>query len=130
VGEAGGHEQLVVALVVQREGLPLDEAGRQAADVDDDVEDPPARASHVLGQPVLVVHPAQDAARRARVVVLDERRVDAEALERRCAERLDEEAAIVPVDRRFEQDRAFQARVEASHRRPEATAPATAWRAA
>ena len=80
--------------------------GRAAAQVDDHVEDPPARAAHELGDAGadVEVHAAHDAARGAGVVVLDEALLgrDAGGGVPLQAVGLAEEAALVGEDARLE----------------------------
>ena len=118
VGEADRRVEEVHVLVAELEALPLPEGRRPAAHVDEDVEDRPAPAAHELRRaaPDGEVHPAHDAAARARVVVLDHLLVDPELHEAAAAVGLAEEAALVAEDVGREQDRALQARVESSHR--------------
>ena len=113
--EAVRHVQVMVALVVKLVTLPAPERRRARPDVDEHVEDRPARAAHQLRHARLEVHAAQHPARRARVVVLDPLVVHAELGERRRPERLEEEAARVPVDGGLEEKRAFEAGFEAVH---------------
>ena len=79
VPEADGDVELEAALVVELDRLPLAERRRAAAQVDGDVEHAAARDAHelALAGPGLEVDPAQRAAARARVVVLDELRRNA-----------------------------------------------------
>ena len=115
--EADGDVELARRLVVELEALPLAVGRRRAAQVDDDVEDPPARAAHELrlAGADREVHPAQHALARARVVVLHERLVDAVLGPDVRAVALEEEAARVAVDGGLEQHEAVEAGVEAAH---------------
>ena len=74
MAEADRDVELVAVLVVELDALPLAERRRAAAQVDDDVEHAAARDAHelALAGVRLEVQPAQRAAARARVVVLDE----------------------------------------------------------
>ena len=80
-----------------------------------DVEDRAAGAADELGLAGLVVHAADDALARARVVVLDELVDDAQLAEHARAEGLDEETAFVAVDRGGQQDRAGELGRERLH---------------
>ena len=121
MGEADGDVQLAHALIVELDGLPLAVGGRAPAQVDRDVEDPPARAAHELGDAVadLEVHAAHDAARGARVVVLHELhlRRHAELAVPLVPVGLGEEAALVAVDGGLDHDKAGEAYGEGAHAR-------------
>src|SRR5437899_4503226 len=69
MGEAGRGVQRTQALIIELHGLPLRVRGRAAAQIDGDVEYPPARAADQLAQagPYLEVQAPHDPARGARV---------------------------------------------------------------
>ena len=72
-----------------------------------DIGDPPLGAADELVLAPLHVDPAQHADSRAAVVFLDEAGVYAQLAELVLAEGLDEEAALVAVHRRLDQDDAL-----------------------
>jgi len=100
VGESDRAQELTH--VGELERLPLAQRRRAAPDVDDDVENRPARAPHELWLALvagtaagLEVHPPHDAAPGARVVVLDELVRDAELGPLLAAVGLHEEGPLV-----------------------------------
>ena len=121
VGEADRDEELAVALVVELVSLPLAVGGRAAAQVDGDVEDPPARAAHQLrlARLGLEVQAAQRPLRGARVVLLDELDLDPELGPAVAPEGLDHEAARVAVDVGLEQDDAVELRLQPPRHQPQ-----------
>ena len=80
MAEADRNEELAVALVVELVALPLPVGRRVAAEVDGDVPDRAAQQRTSFAWPGVVwkCRPRRIPARRARVVLLDERRLDAE----------------------------------------------------
>jgi hypothetical protein len=126
VREAGRHEQLAHADVVQLEAVPAPVRRRAAAQVDRDVENPPARAAHELRQALadLEVHAAQDAACRARVVVLHEAHVlgDPQLGVPLAAVGLTEEPALVAKGDRLDRDEARQLCLNDPHSRKRVSA--------
>ena len=82
--------------------------------VDGDVEDLPPVAADELGLAALHVDAAQDPCVGATLVVLDEVDLDAEVVHLAVAERLHEEAALVAVDGRLDQDDALDLRRQAA----------------
>src|SRR5918996_6585853 len=104
-----------MGLVVQLVRLPVPERRRAGPDVDEQVEDRPARAAQQLGHPGLEVHAPNDAALRARVVVLNPLVVDAELGEYVAAIGFLEEATLVAVHDGLEEDGSFQAGFQALH---------------
>ena len=121
MGEADGDVEHAHALVVELDPLPLAVRGRAATQVDVDVEDPPARAAHELGDAGadVEVHPPHDAFARTGVVVLDELlpRGNARLGVPLAAVGLAEEAALVGEDRRLEDRQAGEAGGDRLHGR-------------
>jgi len=107
VAEADRDVELVQGAVVQLVALPLAEGGRPATKVHHHVHDRPARTAHQLGLAVAdrEVDPPHHAVARAGVVVLHEGVVHAELGEGALVVGLREEAALVPVHLRLEQER-------------------------
>ena len=122
VREAHRDVELAVELVVELVALPLAVGGRVAAQVDGDVPDPPPQAADQLRLPGLglEVQAAEDPGAGARVVVLDELDVDPELGPGVRAERLDQEAALVAVHLRLEQDEAVEPGLEPLGHQPSA----------
>ena len=108
----GRNPELRVVVAVQLQADPAAEGSAAAAHVGGDVEDAAARHPHQLALRMrrgLQMEAAQHAARRARVVVLDEgnRRADG-VVERLLVEALEEEATRVAEHLRFEDEHAGQ----------------------
>ena len=117
MGEPVGAVELVVPGVVELETLPPTERRRSAPQVDEHVVDRAARAAEKLGHARLEVHPTDDPATRARMVVLDEIVLDAELGQDAAAVGFQEEPAVVAVDRRFDQDRPRELSWQSLHER-------------
>jgi len=118
VREPVGAVELVVVRVAELKSLPLPERRRAAPDVDEHVEDRAVCAAHELRHPRLDVHPADDPTPGARVVILDEVIGDTEIGEGAAAVGLLEEATVVAMDDRFDQDRTGQCDGKGAHQRP------------
>ncbi len=122
MAESDRDEELAVGLVVEHLAFPLTVRGGVTAQVDGDVEYPPARAADQLrlARLGLEVQATQRALRGARVVVLDELGLDAVLGPEVAAVGLDHEAALVAVDHRLEQDDPGEPGRDASQHQPSA----------
>jgi hypothetical protein len=122
VREADRHQELAMQLVVELVALPPPVRGRGTPQVDGDVPDRAAQAANELrlARGGLEVEPAQDAAARARVVLLHELEVHPQLAPRVVAERLDEEPAVVAVHVGLDEDEALDLGVEAPGHYPSA----------
>ena len=106
VGEAGGHPELPEVVAGEPLADPLAAGGGVGTDVDRHVEDLALDHAHelALGIPELRVEPAERAADRVGMVVLDERLRDAALGEFLLVVRLQEEAAVVGEDSGLDED--------------------------
>src|SRR5258708_8533138 len=108
VGEAGRYPQDQSVFLRELLGVELAEGRRPFPDVDGYVEQRPLRAAHELplGIRLLIVEPPHDTARRPRVVVLNEDRVDPKLPEPFGVVRLHEEAAGITMHAGLEKQNA------------------------
>src|SRR5271165_816167 len=119
VSEADRQVELAHALLVELHRLPLGVCGRAPAQVHRDVEDAPPRAAHELGNAGadVEVHAAHDAVAGMRMVVLNEPLVgwDAQLRVPLKSVGLAEEAPLVAVDVRLDEDQAGEAGGQGAH---------------
>jgi hypothetical protein len=108
VGKAVRNVELMVLDVVEREALPLAELRGAPPDIHEHVEDLPSSTANELGLSGLEVHPSHYPAAGAGMVVLDEAAFDAEIVKHALPEGLEEEAAVVAVDGRRQQQGSFE----------------------
>ena len=110
VRESHRHPQHLLVLVVQLHSEPLTELRRAGADVDGDVEHRSATAADQLSLRVrlLIVKPAQHAALRPGVVILHELGGDAGVTKPIQMIGFQEEAALIGVDFRLQEQNAAQ----------------------
>ena len=111
-----------MCLVVELVALPPAVGGGGTAQVNRDVEDPAARAADELGLSGtgLEVEAPQRARPGARVVVLHELDADAQFAPGFGTEGLDQEAALVAVDLRLDQDKVRELRLQPGGHQPSA----------
>ena len=104
--------------IVELKSLPMGIARRTGPEINDHVKDRAARAAHKLAdaRPDLKMHPANDAARRPGMVVLDEVDfgADSDVTEKLASIGLLEEAPPISVDDRLQEDRAIELCLESS----------------